>query len=109
MPEELNDRAQDNWRPLIAIADAMSKDIGERARAAAKAIDAEAVVSRMTTPRSSLSPMSMTSSRKAGEGGGGREGRRGAPERGHRQRARRASRTGPGRPGARGPATAASR
>jgi Protein of unknown function (DUF3631) len=42
MPDELNDRAQDNWRPLIAIADAMSKDLGERARAAALAIDAEA-------------------------------------------------------------------
>jgi putative DNA primase/helicase len=44
LPEELNDRAQDNWRPLIAIADAMSKAIGERARAAAKVMSAEAAI-----------------------------------------------------------------
>jgi hypothetical protein len=44
LPEELNDRAQDNWRPLIAIADAMSKGLGERARAAAKVISAEAAI-----------------------------------------------------------------
>jgi putative DNA primase/helicase len=42
MPDELNDRAQDNWRAMIAIADAISKDLGDRARAAALAIDAEA-------------------------------------------------------------------
>jgi len=44
LPEELNDRAQDNWRPLIALADAMSKDLGEKARAAASVMSAEAEI-----------------------------------------------------------------
>jgi Protein of unknown function (DUF3631)/Primase C terminal 2 (PriCT-2)/RepB DNA-primase from phage plasmid len=44
LPEELNDRAMDNWRPLIAIADAMSEGLGERARAAATAMSAEASI-----------------------------------------------------------------
>jgi hypothetical protein len=45
LPDELNDRAQDNWRPLIAIADAISKDdLGRRARAAAKVMSAEAAI-----------------------------------------------------------------
>ena len=35
LPEALNDRAQDNWRPLIAIADAISTDLGQAARGAA--------------------------------------------------------------------------
>ena len=35
LPEALNDRAQDNWRPLIAIADAISTDLGQAARDAA--------------------------------------------------------------------------
>jgi hypothetical protein len=35
MPDELDDRAQDNWRPLIAIADAAGGDWPERARKAA--------------------------------------------------------------------------
>ena len=35
MPEQLSDRAQDNWRPLVAIADAISTDLGQVARAAA--------------------------------------------------------------------------
>jgi hypothetical protein len=35
MPEALSDRAQDNWRPLVAIADAISTDLGQAARAAA--------------------------------------------------------------------------
>jgi Sec-independent protein translocase protein TatA len=43
MPEELNDRAQDNWRPLIAIADAMSADLGQKTRDAAKRIEAETI------------------------------------------------------------------
>jgi hypothetical protein len=38
LPEELNDRAQDNWRQLIAIADLCSKELGQRARVAAVAI-----------------------------------------------------------------------
>lgn len=38
LPDELSDRAQDNWRPLVAIADAISADIGKRARAAAKVL-----------------------------------------------------------------------
>jgi putative DNA primase/helicase len=42
LPDELNDRAQDNWRPLIAIADAISSAAGQRARAAALALENEA-------------------------------------------------------------------
>jgi hypothetical protein len=41
LPEELNDRAMDNWRPLIAIADAMSADLGQKARKAAVKIQKE--------------------------------------------------------------------
>ena len=41
LPEQLSDRAQDNWRPLIAIADAMSADLGQAARVAAINIDEE--------------------------------------------------------------------
>ena len=43
LPDHLGDRAQDNWRPLIAIADAISPDLGERARKAAVKIEAERV------------------------------------------------------------------
>jgi putative DNA primase/helicase len=35
VPESLNDRAADNWRPLLAIADLAGKDWGARARQAA--------------------------------------------------------------------------
>jgi hypothetical protein len=35
LPDELHDRAQDNWRLLIAIADTLSPAVGERARRAA--------------------------------------------------------------------------
>ena len=35
MPKDLNDRASDNWRPLVAIADAAGGDWPERARRAA--------------------------------------------------------------------------
>jgi putative DNA primase/helicase len=41
LPEELGDRAQDNWRPLLAIADAMPGDMAQRARDAALKIEAE--------------------------------------------------------------------
>jgi putative DNA primase/helicase len=41
LPEKLGDREQDNWRPLIAIADAISADLGERARKAATKISDE--------------------------------------------------------------------
>ena len=41
LPEGLNDRAQDNWRPLIAVADAVSTDLGQAARDAAIKIAAE--------------------------------------------------------------------
>jgi hypothetical protein len=41
LPEEINDRAQDNWRPLCAIADTISENFGQRAREAAVAITAE--------------------------------------------------------------------
>jgi putative DNA primase/helicase len=43
MPEELNDRAMDNWRPLIAIADAMSANLGRLAREAAVKIAKESI------------------------------------------------------------------
>jgi putative DNA primase/helicase len=43
LPEELNDRAMDNWRPLIAIADAMSDDLGQKAREAAIKIAEESI------------------------------------------------------------------
>jgi len=38
LPEQLNDRAQDNWEPLLAIADIVGGDWPERARQAALAI-----------------------------------------------------------------------
>jgi putative DNA primase/helicase len=41
LPECLGDRQQDNWRPLIAIADAIDPSWGDRARAAAIKIAAE--------------------------------------------------------------------
>jgi putative DNA primase/helicase len=41
MPDELNDRAQDNWRVMIAIADCVSADLGRKARAAAVKIAEE--------------------------------------------------------------------
>lgn len=43
MPETLGDRAQDNWRPLVAIADAISAALGERVRAAAITLAEEQV------------------------------------------------------------------
>jgi Protein of unknown function (DUF3631)/Bifunctional DNA primase/polymerase, N-terminal/Primase C terminal 2 (PriCT-2) len=42
VPLQLNDRAADNWRPLLAIADAAGGDWPERARAAAIELSAEA-------------------------------------------------------------------
>jgi putative DNA primase/helicase len=41
LTDDLNDRAKDNWRPLVAIADAMSADVGAKARAAALKITEE--------------------------------------------------------------------
>jgi hypothetical protein len=41
MPEQLNDRAQDAWRPLIAIADAMSEALGKKIRDVAVRIEEE--------------------------------------------------------------------
>jgi len=35
LPEALSDRAQDNWRPLVAIADAVGGEWPRKARAAA--------------------------------------------------------------------------
>lgn len=35
LPEQLSDRAQDNWRPLITLADVISTDLGQTARHAA--------------------------------------------------------------------------
>jgi hypothetical protein len=40
LPPELHDRAADNWRPLVAIADAAGNDWGIRARGAAVALSA---------------------------------------------------------------------
>lgn len=44
LPEELSDRAQDGWEPLLAIADAAGGKWPERARAAAKALMARDAV-----------------------------------------------------------------
>lgn len=41
LPEELGDRAQDAWEPLIAIADLAGEQWGDRARAAAVALSSE--------------------------------------------------------------------
>jgi hypothetical protein len=41
LPEKLGDREQDKWRPLVAIADAMSADLGRRVREAAVKISEE--------------------------------------------------------------------
>jgi putative DNA primase/helicase len=43
MPQELDDRAMDNWRSLVAIADAMSADLGQKTRDAAKRIEEETI------------------------------------------------------------------
>lgn len=43
LPEYLNDRAQDNWEPLLAIADAAGGDWPEKARADAKKISGGSV------------------------------------------------------------------
>jgi putative DNA primase/helicase len=42
VPRELNDRAADNWRPLLAIADAAGGEWSEQARGAALALSGEA-------------------------------------------------------------------
>jgi hypothetical protein len=42
VPRELNDRAADNWRPLLAIADAAGGEWSEQARSAALALSGEA-------------------------------------------------------------------
>jgi putative DNA primase/helicase len=41
LPDELNDRAQDNWEPLLQIADAAGGDWPTRARAAARALSGD--------------------------------------------------------------------
>jgi hypothetical protein len=41
LPEKLSDREHDNWRPLVAIADAISGKLGQRVREAALAISLE--------------------------------------------------------------------
>ena len=41
LPEELSDRGQDNWRPLVTIADLISPASGQRARASAIAISGQ--------------------------------------------------------------------
>ena len=43
LPEELNDRAMDNWRQIIAIADLIGTDLGKEARLAAAMISKEDV------------------------------------------------------------------
>jgi putative DNA primase/helicase len=43
LPEKLNDRQQDNWRPLIAIADEISADLGRGSREAAIAVSQDAL------------------------------------------------------------------
>jgi putative DNA primase/helicase len=41
IPDALNDRAADNWRPLLAIADIASDDWARRARDAACTLSGE--------------------------------------------------------------------
>jgi hypothetical protein len=41
VPESLNDRAADNWRPLLAIADTIGGPWPSEARAATLALDGE--------------------------------------------------------------------
>jgi hypothetical protein len=41
LPDELNDRAAEGWEPLLAIADALGEDVGEKARRAALSLSAE--------------------------------------------------------------------
>lgn len=41
LPDELNDRAQDNWEPLLQIADVAGGDWPKRARAAAQALSGD--------------------------------------------------------------------
>jgi putative DNA primase/helicase len=41
LPDSLNDRAADNWEPLLAIADLAGDDWGKKARNAAKALSGE--------------------------------------------------------------------
>ena len=48
MPEALDDRSQDNWRPLIAIADLVGGDWPVRARAAAVAMSAPRAAEKMS-------------------------------------------------------------
>ena len=43
LPESLGDRQRDNWRPLVAIADAISKELSQRVKDAAIAIASEEV------------------------------------------------------------------
>jgi putative DNA primase/helicase len=49
MPEGLRDRAQDNWRPLLAIADMLGADWPERARNAATELSGGMVIEREST------------------------------------------------------------
>jgi putative DNA primase/helicase len=43
LPDSLGDRERDNWRPLVVIADTISKELGQRIRDAAVAIASEEV------------------------------------------------------------------
>jgi putative DNA primase/helicase len=43
LPDSLSDRGQDNWRPLIGIADAIGHGWSERARQAAVALDGDGI------------------------------------------------------------------
>ncbi|CEF49371.1 unnamed protein product [uncultured bacterium] len=49
VPTQLNDRAADNWRPLLAIADAAGGDWPERARAAAIELSADGALDQEST------------------------------------------------------------
>lgn len=48
LPDELDDRAQDNWRPLVAIADLVGEAWPQMARAAAVAISAPQATGKAT-------------------------------------------------------------
>ncbi|WP_395664709.1 DUF3631 domain-containing protein [Methylocella sp.] len=56
LPEELSDRAQDCWRPLIAVADVAGSPWGERARTAALVLSGK----KATEPDESLAVMMLS-------------------------------------------------
>ena len=65
LPDELDDRAQDVWEPLLAIADLAGGDWPERARRAALELSTGEERATTPTPRSSSATSTTSSSRRA--------------------------------------------